>query len=1453
MTLAREIPGPPVETIYGAVRLWGERTPSAPALLAEGREPLSYGGLLSAVDEMGSVLNTVGIGRGRRVAVVHPGGLEMAMAILGISSYATAVPTNPESPLSELVTQLRQMRVDAVAIAADMDTPAREAAASLDLPVLSLVSDGRGAMAIEAAARRISLVSEASGPARAEDVAVVLATSGTTSHGKVVPQRHRHLILRNYYTGQSLKIGPEDRGLNLLRLFHSGGLGQGLATPLISGGSMGFLTDFSVGGFFRALETFEPTWCTGAYAFYHAIQRRIDDFAPVIERAAPRLRFLRSGTGPLNPQVADELERKFDCPILITYGTSESGVLTSDSPPPHPRKRGSAGPVLHDDVAIFDAAGETVAAGSQGEIAVCGQTVFDGYENDEAANREAFVDGWYRTGDIGYIDSDGFLFVTGRVKEMINRGGQNVSPNEIDDTLMAHADVAEAAAFPIPHATLGEDVAAAVVLTAGASVDERSLSGFLLERLAEYKMPRRLLLVDAIPKGPTGKVQRHKLAEAFGLASTDQSVPQPEPTEPTEPTEAVDGQSVRVAESIPRPPVSAEERHRILVEWNATAAAYPKDKSLPALFMEQVSRTPEAVALIFGDSRMTYRELDARSSQLANYLRDLGVGPDVIVGLSMERSLELVVGMMGVLKAGGAYLPLDPTYPPERLSYKAKNSGTRILLKTAGSAEVLPEFDGQVTFLDSDWAKIASYPGTPPDPGVGPDSVIYLIYTSGSTGKPKGVQALQKGLVNRLAWMWDAMPYGDDEVCVFKTSPMFVDSVVEVFGPLLQGVPLVIAPARLERDMAQFTPFLRDAGVTRLVLVPSLLRALLSLGPKTIEEISGIRYWYCSGERLPPELAEAFKPVLPGAQLINIYGSSEVSADVTVQDALDGSFDGDVPLGRPIWNSRIYVLDNDMEPVPVGVVGEIYVGGDCLARGYVGRSELTEERFVRDPFSEEPEARLYRMGDLGRFRSDGALEYVGRVDHQVKIRGNRVELGEVEAALASHPAVNETVVIAQEVMPGDARLIGYVVPAEGTLAGPSEGELRNHLRDLLPEFMIPARFMVMEAFPLLPNGKLNRHVLPVPEGRPDGIDYVAPRTPVEETLCAIWSEALGVERVGVHDEFFMLGGDSLQAIEMFLQIEKTLGRQLPRSVLFEAGTVAEMAENIESAGPMTCLVPIQRSGDKPIFFCVHDVNGEVLNFRSLAQRIGENQPFYGIQSVGLDGSELPPTRLEDMAARYLQEIREIQPEGPYYIGGYSLGGTIAYEMAQQLRAAGESIGLLVFLDTYAGSEERRASIAQWLGVHRRRLAALDRADIWPYLAERVSNMVEMTRAALRFRLVAAVSGLARAAGRPTPAAFRQPTDVNIQAGRDYELRPYDGDAVLFKAAPYAWAPEDAHEGWREFVRGDLQIRTIPGQHGDILEEHNVDDLARQLAECLDRGQRHDTPTGAPSSVRAKAG
>ncbi|QOY92809.1 non-ribosomal peptide synthase/polyketide synthase [Massilia sp. UMI-21] len=603
------------------------------------------------------------------------------------------------------------------------------------------------------------------------------------------------------------------------------------------------------------------------------------------------------------------------------------------------------------------------------------------------------------------------------------------------------------------------------------------------------------------------------------------------------------------------PLLDQAERAQLLVEWNDTAAGWPQDRCLHALFAEQAARTPEAVALIDAAGQLSYAELDRRSNQLAHHLQALGVGPECLVGVGMERSRELAVAVLAVLKAGGAYLPLDPSYPVERLAYMLEDSGAALVLTVQALAAHLPLEGRQVLCVDAEQDAIAAWPETAPACAVMAHNLAYVIYTSGSTGKPKAVGAPHAGMVNRIAA--DAAIAGSDADDVFcqKTSIGFVDAVQELFGPLLLGRALVVADDETARSPQALAALLAASGVTRLVTVPSLAQAMAE-APDAARQLAGLRQWTLSGEALNADVLAQLAQALPGCRFVNLYGSTEVAADATMYVAR-GDERGVAPIGRPIANVRAYVLDGAMNLAPVGVVGELHVGGAGLARGYLGRGGLTAERFVADPFGQAG-ARLYRTGDLARYRADGTLEYMGRQDHQVKIRGFRIELGEIEAALRAHPAVAQAVVVALDEAGGGRRLAGYVV---GTVDG---GELRAHLLRSLPEYMVPAVFVQLDALPLSPNGKVDRKALPAPQAQAAGDTHVAPRTPLEETLAAIWSEVLEVEQIGIHDNFFELGGHSLMAARVVARIRDSLAVELPLRIVFEAATVESLAHRIEA-------------------------------------------------------------------------------------------------------------------------------------------------------------------------------------------------------------------------------------------------------------------------------------------------
>jgi amino acid adenylation domain-containing protein len=609
------------------------------------------------------------------------------------------------------------------------------------------------------------------------------------------------------------------------------------------------------------------------------------------------------------------------------------------------------------------------------------------------------------------------------------------------------------------------------------------------------------------------------------------------------------------------PLLGAQERRALLDGFNDTSARYAGAPTLHGLVEAQAGRTPDAEAVVSGHERVTYAALDARANQLARRLRALGVGPETRVGVCVERSVEMVVALVGVLKAGGAYVPVDPSYPAERIAYMLADARVPVLLTQARLAESLPEHGARVLRLDADWPSIASESADPVPAGVSPDGLAYVIYTSGSTGRPKGAMNTHRGIVNRLLWMQAEYGLGTHDAVLQKTPFSFDVSVWEFFWPLATGARLVVARPGGHGDPAYLSEVVEREGITTLHFVPSMLRMFLEHGDA--QRCGSVRRVVSSGEALSADLAARFFQRLPRAELHNLYGPTEAAVDVTAWACSPADADHAVPIGRPVANTRVYVLDREGGPVPVGVSGELHLGGVQVGRGYLGRPSLTAERFVPDPFSGDAGARLYRTGDLARWRTDGALEYLGRMDHQVKVRGFRIEPGEIEAVLATHPAVREAVVVAREGDSGEARLVAYAV-VEGE--APSADALRTFLRERLPEHMVPSGFVPLDAFPLSPSGKIDRKALPAPDGAErGGAAFVAPRSEVEATLAGIWSGVLGVERVGVHDHFFDRGGSSLLAVQVVSRVHQAFGVSLPLHTLFQAPTIEALSIQIARA------------------------------------------------------------------------------------------------------------------------------------------------------------------------------------------------------------------------------------------------------------------------------------------------
>ncbi|MFH8802242.1 amino acid adenylation domain-containing protein [Streptomyces sp. NPDC017936] len=876
------------------------------------------------------------------------------------------------------------------------------------------------------------------------------------------------------------------------------------------------------------------------------------------------------------------------------------------------------------------------------------------------------------------------------------------------------------------------------------------------------------------------------------------------------------------------PLLAAADLDRLFTEWNDTRAGWDLDRTLPELLAERAAKHPDRTAVRFGDTALTYGEFNAWANRLAHELRDLGVGPDTLVGVHLERSAELIVALAAVLKAGGAYVPLDPGYPRERLEYMLDDARVPVLLNGAGlTAPATPE---GTTVIEVDRSAAAGRPGTDPLPTAGPGHLAYTIYTSGSTGRPKGVQIPHRALLNLLYSFGRDLRLTEDDRLLAVTSLSFDIAGLEVYLPLLTGAELIVAP-----DIAVDGPRLKEAversGATVVQATPSSWRLLVEAGLGADERLRVVS----GGEALPEDLARELTARFP--VVWNAYGPTET----TIWSCLDRVLPEEpVTLGRPIANTRVYVLDEAFAPVPEGVPGDLYLAGDGLARGYSRRGDLTADRFVPDPYAGEAGARMYRTGDVARWLPDGRLEFLGRSDHQVKVRGFRIELGEIENVLARHPDVGRVVVTARNDQPGDARLAAYLTP-EGDTA-PSAADLRALAAGALPEYMVPSAFVVLDAFPLTPNGKVDRLALPAP-GREETTAgaFVAPRTPIEEALAAIWQDVLGVEKVGVTDAFLALGGNSISALRVVMRLPEITDVEVPVAALFEGGTVEKLAAIVsgEREQAASTLVPLRSTGTEAPFFLVHPLGGSVFCYSELVDVLDPERPLYAFQAPEYAGPDVPrPDSVEEIARLYLSEVRAVQPEGPYHLGGWCMGGMVSYEMARQLEAAGEEVAMLTIISAsiddpvpprYATSESAAilGAFAGRLDVTEAELEALDPEA-------RLEHVVRLTQGTGHERADArSVEDLRRLVQLYTRHARA------LLAYRDAPREPLRGDAVLIRAETELF--EGWHMGWQPRVGGTLLVDESPGNHFSMLEQPHVPEVARRL---------QDAAAGRPRGVPA---
>jgi amino acid adenylation domain-containing protein len=1658
--------------------------PEAPAIHAPGRKTLRYADLGEQICYVRERLIGWGIQPGDVVGAAIPSRPEMAVAIATLPSSCTLAPLDPTLPRDVYAELLRRMSAKAVLVTAGPDGDAiRGAARVLGIAEINVTPAPDAAVGLFTLALGLGGPALATGSSGDPRLAYILTSSGTTGRPKLVPTEHRAMLCYARAIRDWLDFTPDDVGVHITPVYLGNGLGSGLLNALLEGRSLALLPVGDIEAFFTSIEEFQPTFLIGNLSLFRGILQRAPEFRAAV--AQSRFRFMR-WAGRVDLEDADRLEQLFEAPMLTGLSSTETWRISHDPLPPRRRKRGSVGLPVVNEVALLDGAGNIRSHGGQGEIVVRGPMVFRGYLDDPDLTAAAFVGDWFRTGDLGRIDEDGYVYFVGRIKDIINRGGEKILPFEIDLAIESLPGVKEAAAFGIPHPTLGEEMVAAVVREENAAVDEAQVVERVRARAGVRKVPRRVYFVERLPRTDNGKLRRSTLPEMlsleqvavttghappatgpgslspfegalaglwssllqvgtvgrnddffllggdslrgmqliahlktifgvdlpllslFGDAATvagmahaietirteagevdrrpndgasqaaDAAIhsrrnlaPVPlahaqlrvwflaqldpesraynvaeahritgpidvaalheslqavvqrheilrtayvlvdsEPRQVVQPAAAVDfhcldlptddqedillkiidreeqrqcdlerGPAVRfrlirlangdhvllrvwhhivwdgwsmsvfdrelsalyaaiinrhepklpalpiqyadyavwqrewlqgavleqqlaywkarlagaatleLPTDRPRPPVLSSrgaravfdlsaplvprlkelgrregatlfmtllavfqvllarysgqsdivvgapiagrrrielegligffantlvlrsdlsgnpgfrellervrenalsdyahqdlpferlveelapardlsrnplfqvsfalqnnpaatlqleglqvrrvalprrnvkfdlslavreveqglratweystdlfdaatiarmaehfqvllaaivgapdqgidelpllteaERQQLLVDGNATATDYPRDRCVHQLVEAQAARTPDAVAVVDADQSLTYAALNARANQLAHHLIAHGVGPEVLVGICLERSLDLVVGLLGVLKAGGAYVPLDPSYPPARLAFMLTDTQASVLVTQRALLAQLPAYAGRVLCLDRDAPAIAAQSCADPPCRPTAESLAYVIYTSGSTGTPKGVMVTHGNVARLFSATEHWFHFDPHDVWTCFHSSAFDFSVWEIWGALIHGGKLIMVPYLVSRDPHAFHALLDRERVTVLSQTPSAFRQLMAADAEIdVASDLALRVVILGGEALQMQSLRAWfdrhGDVRP--QLVNMYGITETTVHSTYRpicrmdvEAASGSL-----IGVGIPDLRVHILDRHLQPVPLGVAGEIAIGGAGVARGYLNREALTAERFVTDPFNSDPHARLYLSGDRARRTSSGDLEYLGRLDAQLKIRGFRIEPGEVEAVLGEHPAVRQAVVLAREDTPADKRLVAYVVPTDKTSS--DIDALRALVRTRLPEYMHPSAYVVLEALPLTSNGKLDRHALPAPRYGAAIDAFVAPRDALENAIGEVWREVLGIEQVGLHSNFFEVGGHSLLATQVVARLSELLQVELPVKRMFEAPTIAELAAEVVSIG-----------------------------------------------------------------------------------------------------------------------------------------------------------------------------------------------------------------------------------------------------------------------------------------------
>lgn len=914
--------------------------------------------------------------------------------------------------------------------------------------------------------------------------------------------------------------------------------------------------------------------------------------------------------------------------------------------------------------------------------------------------------------------------------------------------------------------------------------------------------------------------------------------------------------------------MSEEETNRILYEWNDTFREFPDEKFVHKSFELQAGKNPDKIAVEFGEKTYTYRELNERANQVSNHLIKQGAGNGILAGICIERSFEMLTALLGILKSGSAYVPMDPTYPKERLVFMAEDCELPFILTSSKIADKLPETKAVYIKLDEENDIISGESKENPDVKLTTEDLAYVIYTSGSTGKPKGVLMKHEALANLLSWQLSSHKFENDLRVLQFTSLSFDVSFQEIFSTWLSGGTIILMSDTERRDLSEVLRIISEKKVQRMFLPFIALHEIAELYNLLKDKKLYLEEVITAGEQLQstPAIISFFK-ALKDFTFSNHYGPSE--AHVVTSYTLDNNpdkWEKLPPVGRPIYNVQMYILNSALKPVPAGVAGDLYIGGKCLVNGYHKREDLTKEKFIANPYyditKKGTSKKIYRTGDKARYLPDGNIEFLGRSDRQIKLRGIRIELGEIETVLSEYPEIKSAVVIAKESSSGDKILAAYYIPVNNNSESIESSDLKKYLLSRLPEVMVPNIYIQIDEMPLTATGKIDQGRLPSPyfsEGK-EKKNYCEPADELQLQLVKIWEKVLGVPKIGIKDNYFDLGGHSLLAVRLIGYIEKLTGKKLPLSSFVTSPTIEQQAEILKNDGwkpSWKSLVAVKPGGSKIPFFCVPPASGSAIHFQEMIQYIPDDQPMYILEPIGLDGKEPPHYTIKEMAAFYVKEVQSMQPEGPYLLGGRCFGGRVIYEMGQQLCRLGQKVELLAIFDTWPPHTAKpkqqvkvKKSTGHFLSSAFRHLRS---GELFKVIKRYTSNKY------MKFKWYAE-NKIEYIFSNDEDRLFKEIMLMHLKAQDSYIATKYPGKITLIECGTFK---DEYREGWRDLAEGGLESYPIPGtDHKNIVSGPNLKLFTEKLNIVLekahreieasrqnDTGQSHNTKSQTSSELK----